>query len=74
MDSKMVPGGYRNGSWKPSRKKHKKLNLQNKKSHLLNIYGGKITTYRKLSEKVIEMLDPYLSIKKNKKWTDSKSL
>ena len=50
------------------------INLQNKKSPLLNIYGGKITTYRKLSEKVIEMLDPYLSIKKNKKWTDSKSL
>ena len=50
------------------------LNLQNKNSPLLNIYGGKLTTYRKLSEKVIEELDPYLPIKKTKHWTAFKSL
>ena len=50
------------------------LNLQNKNSPLLNIYGGKLTTYRKLSEKVIEELDPYLPIQKTKHWTAFKSL
>jgi len=50
------------------------LNLQDKNSPLLNIYGGKLTTYRKLSEKVIEELDPYLPIQKTKHWTAFKSL
>jgi len=50
------------------------LNLQNKNSPLLNIYGGKLTTYRKLAEKVIEELDPYLPIQKTKHWTAFKSL
>ena len=51
-----------------------KLNLENKNSPLLNIYGGKLTTYRKLSENVIEELTPYLSIKNSKNWTDTKAL
>ena len=50
------------------------LNLENKNSPLLNIYGGKLTTYRKLSENVIEELTPYLSIKNSKNWTDTKLL
>ena len=50
------------------------LNLQSKKSPLLNIYGGKLTTYRKLSEKVMEELNPYLPIKNTKNWTHSKIL
>jgi len=50
------------------------LNVQNKNAPLLNIYGGKLTTYRKLSEKVIMELEPYLPIKKTKDWTHSKSL
>ena len=50
------------------------LNLQNKNSPLLNIYGGKLTTYRKLAEKVMEELDPYLPIQKTKHWTAFKSL
>ena len=50
------------------------LNVQNKKAPLLNIYGGKLTTYRKMSEKVMEELNPYLSIKNTKNWTDKKSL
>jgi len=50
------------------------LNLENKNSPLLNIYGGKLTTYRKLSEKVMEELTPYLSIKNTKNWTDTKAL
>jgi glycerol-3-phosphate dehydrogenase len=50
------------------------LNLQNKNIPLLNIYGGKLTTYRKLSEKVIMELEPYLPIKKTKNWTHSKPL
>jgi len=50
------------------------LNIQNKNSPLLNIYGGKLTTYRKLSEKVIEKLSPYLPNTKVKNWTASKPL
>ena len=47
------------------------LNLENHKSPLLNIYGGKLTTYRKLSEKVMEELSPYLPNTKTKNWTAS---
>ena len=50
------------------------LNIENKESPLLNIYGGKLTTYRKLSEKVMEELYPYLPILKIKNWTHSKPL
>ena len=50
------------------------LNTQNSKSPLLNIYGGKLTTYRKLSEKVIEELSPYLPNTKSKSWTATKQL
>jgi len=50
------------------------LNTQNSKSPLLNIYGGKLTTYRKLSEKVIEELSPYLPNTKTKSWTATKQL
>jgi len=50
------------------------LNLEHKNSPLLNIYGGKLTTYRKLSEKVMEELTPYLPNTKIKNWTASKKL
>ena len=50
------------------------LDIQNKNSPLLNIYGGKLTTYRKLSEKVMEVLNPHLPIKNTKNWTHYKSL
>ncbi|MDC0057939.1 glycerol-3-phosphate dehydrogenase [Pelagibacteraceae bacterium] len=50
------------------------LSLEDNKSPLLNIYGGKLTTYRKLSEKVMEELYPYLTIKNTKNWTDTKPL
>ena len=50
------------------------LNTQNTKSPLLNIYGGKLTTYRKLSEKVIEELSPFLQNTKTKSWTATKQL
>ena len=50
------------------------LNTIDSQLPLLNIYGGKLTTYRKLSEKVIKILEPYLSIKNTKKWTGNKIL
>jgi glycerol-3-phosphate dehydrogenase len=50
------------------------LNIQNIGSPLLNIYGGKLTTYRKLSEKVMEELTPYLPNTKTKNWTATKQL
>jgi len=37
-----------------------KLEAQNETAPLLSIYGGKITTYRKLAESVLEKLSPYL--------------
>jgi len=50
------------------------LNCEDNNLPLLNIYGGKLTTYRKLSEKVMEELSPYLPNTKSKNWTDSKPL
>ena len=50
------------------------LNLESHNSPLLNIYGGKLTTYRKLSEKVMEELSPYLPNTKTKNWTASKKI
>ena len=50
------------------------LNSENNMTPLLNIYGGKLTTYRKLSEKVMEELSPYLPPTKIKNWTSSKQL
>ena len=41
---------------------------------LLNIYGGKLTTYRKLSEKVLLDLKGYLPNTKKGPWTDKKKL
>ena len=50
------------------------LNCEDDNLPLLNIYGGKLTTYRKLSEKVLEELSPYLPDTKIKNWTASKKL
>ena len=36
------------------------LNLENNLAPLLNIYGGKLTTYRILSEKVLDELKYFL--------------
>ncbi|WP_440634324.1 glycerol-3-phosphate dehydrogenase [Candidatus Pelagibacter sp. HIMB1746] len=41
---------------------------------LLNIYGGKLTTYRKLSEKVLLDLKKFLPKTKKGPWTDKKKL
>lgn len=38
---------------------------------LLNIYGGKITTYRKLAEHAIEKLLPFFPHAKKASWTDT---
>tara|TARA_B100000029_G_C17499629_1_gene932208 strand:- start:219 stop:1379 length:1161 start_codon:yes stop_codon:yes gene_type:complete len=49
------------------------LNLEKNKAPLLNIYGGKLTTYRKLSENAISKLKIFLpSMKAN--WTSKKPL
>ena len=45
-----------------------------KKLPLLNIYGGKLTTYRKLSEKVLLDLKKFLPKTKKGPWTDKKRL
>ena len=49
------------------------LNIVNKLP-LLNIYGGKLTTYRKLSEKVLLDLKKFLPKTKKGPWTDKKKL
>ena len=45
-----------------------------KKLPLLNIYGGKLTTYRKLSEKVLIDLKKFLPKTKKGPWTSKKKL
>tara|TARA_Y100001970_G_scaffold51759_1_gene65419 strand:+ start:3871 stop:5022 length:1152 start_codon:yes stop_codon:yes gene_type:complete len=50
------------------------LNKQDNLALLLNIYGGKLTTYRKLSEKVMSEIEPYLTTKKTKPWTHRNKL
>ena len=50
------------------------LNTQNELSPLLSIYGGKLTTYRKLSDNVFDELKIYLPSHTGKSWTDKKKL
>ena len=50
------------------------LNISNSKTPLLNIYGGKLTTYRKLAENVLKSLKPYLPPNVLTPWTSSKKL
>ncbi len=49
------------------------LNTKNKLP-ILSIYGGKLTTYRKLSEKALYALSDYLPANTKKSWTDKKKL
>ncbi len=46
-----------------------KLDTHNKGAPLLNIYGGKITTYRKLAEHAIEKLLPFFPSASKTSWT-----
>ena len=50
------------------------LNEDEYKAPLLNIYGGKLTTYRKLAENVILALNKYIPLNKKKSWTANKKL
>tara|TARA_B110000263_G_scaffold247238_1_gene259738 strand:- start:111 stop:1265 length:1155 start_codon:yes stop_codon:yes gene_type:complete len=50
------------------------LNAQDQLSPLLSIYGGKLTTYRKLSDNVFEELKNFLPSYTGKAWTDKKKL
>ena len=50
------------------------LNIENNLAPLLNIYGGKLTTYRILSEKVLDELKYFLPQNIGKPWTDKKIL
>ncbi len=54
---------------KVSRDYELNLDLLDDKTPLINIIGGKITTFRKLSEDALEILCPYLGIK-DKPWTE----
>ncbi|MGH1350725.1 MAG: glycerol-3-phosphate dehydrogenase [Methyloligellaceae bacterium] len=51
------------------------LDVDGKKGEpvLLNIFGGKLTTYRYLAEKALEKLSPWISVS-GPKWTHSKIL
>ena len=50
------------------------LNISDSNTPLLNIYGGKLTTYRKLSENVLHSLGPFLPKTELSSWTSSKKL
>ena len=45
------------------------LNEDNSQAPLLNIYGGKLTTYRKLAENVILTLKNHIDVDTNNSWT-----
>ena len=46
-----------------------KLHLENEPAPMLSVFGGKITTYRRLAEHAMEMLVPILSPPKPGAWT-----
>ena len=48
------------------------VNAENNTTPLVNIYGGKITTYRKLAEDVLDHVKPYLSM--TDAWTEKSPL
>ena len=50
------------------------LNVQDQLSPLLSIYGGKLTTYRKLSDNVFEELKNFLPSYTGEAWTGKKKL
>jgi len=50
------------------------LNEDESKAPLLNIYGGKLTTYRKLAENVLLALNKYIPVNKKNSWTANKKL
>ena len=50
------------------------LNEVESKAPLLNIYGGKLTTYRKLAENVLLALNKYIPVNKKNSWTAKKKL
>ena len=50
------------------------LNEDESKAPLLNIYGGKLTTYRKLAENVLLALNKYIPVNKKISWTAKQKL
>ena len=51
------------------------LDAEDGAAPLLSIFGGKITTYRRLAEAVLAKLSPYLEVLQGKRsWTGSKPL
>ena len=50
------------------------LNEDNSQAPLLNIYGGKLTTYRKLAENVLLALNKYIPLNKKNSWTAKEKL
>ena len=50
------------------------LNEDDSQAPLLNIYGGKLTTYRKLAENVLFALNKYIPVNKKNSWTAKQKL
>ena len=50
------------------------LNVDGERAPILSIFGGKITTFRKLSEQAIDRLSPFLEPSKPQAWTKGASL
>ena len=50
------------------------LNEDGSQAPLLNIYGGKLTTYRKLAENVLLTLNKHIPINKKNSWTAKQKL
>lgn len=49
------------------------LDQKEEQAPLLSIYGGKVTTYRRLAEEVLEKLEPFADYKRGP-WTDGAAL
>ena len=50
------------------------INEDDSQAPLLNIYGGKLTTYRKLAENVLLALNKYIPVNKKNSWTAKQKL
>jgi len=58
---------------KNTREYYLELNTGTKKAPMLSVFGGKLTTYRRLAENSLDLLKPYFP-KMGERWTQNKTL
>jgi glycerol-3-phosphate dehydrogenase len=70
----LYDSGEHSAAQQVSRDYHLELQHGDQGAPVLSVYGGKITTYRRLAEHAIEMLAPSLHIGEPESWTASEPL